>query len=100
MQNEAKQEANLKLKQASGVVKEETGHKPPMHLRQGNIIEELFSLMEEEKNINVLVLATNTDDNGPGPIISALTNKEYTRLRIPIMIVPGKFTKDQISQIS
>ena len=53
-----------------------------------------------QKDINVLVLATNIDDKGPGPIISSLISKEYSNLRIPIMIVPGNFTKDHISLIT
>ena len=56
--------------------------------------------LKEEKNINVLVLAARIDEKGPGPIISELTTKEYARLRIPIMIVPGNFSKDHISQIT
>ena len=33
--------------------------------------------IEEEKNINVLVLAANVDAKGPGPIINSLVSKEY-----------------------
>ena len=51
-------------------------------------------------NINVLVLAARIDEKGPGPIISELTTKEYARLRIPIMIVPGNFSKEHIALIN
>ena len=100
MQNEAREEAELKLQKASAIVKQETGQTPVLHLREGKIIDELISLIEEEKNINVIVLAANVDDKGPGPIISDLTSKNYFRLRIPVMIVPGNFTKDHISLIT
>ena len=100
MNNEAREEAELKLQKASSIVKEETGQTPILHIREGNPIDEIISLIEEEKNINVLVLAANNDEKGPGPIISALTTKEYSRFRIPIMIVPGNFTKEHIAQIT
>ena len=100
MQNEAREEAELKLQQASTIVKESTGIMPVLHVREGEIIPELIKLIEEEENINVLVLAANIDDKGPGPIITSLVSKEYSNLRIPVMIVPGNFTKDHISLIT
>ena len=100
MQNEAREEAELKLKQASNIVKESTGIMPVLHLREGEIISELIKLIEEEENINVLVLAANVDEKGPGPIINSLVSKEYSRLRIPVMIVPGNFSIDHISLIT
>ena len=100
MKNEAREEAELKLQQAAAIVKSSTGLTPVLQLREGKIIDELIALIEEEKNINVLVLAANVDEKGPGPIISSLTTKEYTRLRIPVMIVPGNFSKEHIALIT
>ena len=100
MKNEAREEAELRLQQASLIVKESTGLTPVLQLREGEIISELIALIEEEKNINVLVLAAKVDEKGPGPIISALTTKEYSRLRIPVMIVPGNFSKEHIALIT
>lgn len=100
MKNEAREEAEIRLQKASTIVKVSTGLTPVLHLREGKIIDELIDLIEEEKNINVLVLAAKVDEKGPGPIISALTTKEYSRLRIPIMIVPGNFSKEHIALIS
>ena len=100
MKNEAREEAELRLQNASKIVKKSTGLNPLLKIREGNSIDELIALIEEEKNINVLVLAANVDEKGPGPIVSALTSKEYSRLRIPVMIVPGNFSKDHIAQIT
>ena len=100
MQNEAREEAESKLQQAATIVKESTGIMPVLHVREGEVIPELIKLIEEEENINVLVLAANVDEKGPGPIINSLVSKEYSRLRIPVMIVPGNFSKDHISLIT
>lgn len=101
MKNEAREEAESNLNQASTIVKESTGLTPVLQLREGKVMDELIALIEEEKNINVLVLAAKVDDDkGPGPIINALTTKEYSRLRIPIMIVPGNFSKEHIALIT
>ena len=102
MKNEAREEAEKVLNNAATIVKESTGIVPVLHTREGEIISELKKLIEEEEDINVLVLAANTNENekNPGPIINALVSREISTLRIPIMIVPGNFSKDHISQIT
>ena len=102
MKNEAREEAEKVLNTAATIVKDTTGIVPVLHTREGEIISELKKLIEEEEDINVLVLAANTNENAknPGPIINALISREISTLRIPIMIVPGNFSKDHISQIT
>ena len=102
MKNEAREEAEKQLHLAAKIVKESTGIMPVLHTREGELITELKKLIEEEEGINVLVLAANTNENekNPGPIINALVSKEISTLRIPVMIVPGNFSKDHISQIT
>ena len=102
MQNEAREEAEARLQNASLLVKENTGTIPVLHIREGEIITELKKLIDEEKNINVLVLAAKNDDKSkdPGPIITSLVSNEITNLRVPIMIVPGNFSEEHISHIT
>ena len=102
MKNEAREEAEKKLKYASSVVKESTGILPVLHVREGEIIQELKSLIDEEKNINVLVVAAKVDEKekNPGPIINSLVSKELSNFRIPIMIVPGNFSSEHIALIT
>ena len=102
MQNEAREEAEKRLKHASNIVKNITGIIPILYVREGEVIKELKALIEEEKNINVLVLAANVDEknNDPGPIISSLVSKELSNLRIPVMIIPGNFSKEHIALIT
>jgi len=102
MKNEARDEAEKLLNNAATVVKASTGSMPILYNREGEVITELKKLIAEEKNINVLVLAANSNENekNPGPIINALVTKEISDLRIPVMIVPGNFSKEYISQIT
>ena len=102
MQNEAREDAEKKLQHASSVVKESTGTLPVLQVREGEIIQELKSLIEEEKNINVLVVAAKVDEKekNPGPIINSLIGKELSNFRVPIMIVPGNFSSEHIALIT
>tara|TARA_B100000029_G_C17564196_1_gene954490 strand:- start:95 stop:568 length:474 start_codon:yes stop_codon:yes gene_type:complete len=102
MQNEAREEAEKKIKYASKIVRESTGSVPVVQIREGEVIHELKSLIDEEKNINVLVIGANVNEKetNPGPIINSLVSKELSNFRIPIMIVPGNFTNEHINLIA
>ena len=62
----------------------------------------LLLRIDEEKNINVLVLAANSDPKSKesNVIINSLVSQEITNLRVPVMIVPGNFSKDHIALIT
>ena len=102
MKEEARDEAEAILKKAASFVKGRTGDLPALSIREGETISELKKLIDEEKTINVLVLAASTDSNSknPGPIITSLVTNEITNLRVPIMIVPGNFSIEHIAQIT
>ena len=102
MKNEARDTAELLLQKAASHVKDKTGEMPTLAIREGETITELKKIIEEEKNINVLVLAANSDpkNKDSNTIINSLLSQEITNMRIPIMIVPGNFSKDHIALIS
>ncbi len=102
MKNEARDEAEKLLQKAANHVKEKTGEMPALTLREGETISELKKLIEEEENINVLVLAANSDpkNKDSNTIINSLLSQEITNMRVPIMIVPGNFSKDHIALIT
>ena len=77
-----------------------TGKVPVLYIREGDRSEELFKLMDEEPTISILVLATGTEASGPGPIISNILGKGMRRLHVPITIVPGSLTVEEIDAIT
>jgi nucleotide-binding universal stress UspA family protein len=76
------------------------GTVPVVYIREGRAQDELVALINEEPTISILVLAAGTGQSGPGPLISYLTGKQAARLRIPITIVPGGLTVEQIDALS
>jgi nucleotide-binding universal stress UspA family protein len=76
------------------------GSMPIVYIREGRPQEELLALISEEPDISILVLAASTGQAGPGPLISYLAGKPVARLRIPITIVPGGLTLEQIDALS
>ena len=102
MKNEAREEAENILQKAASYVKEKTGEMPALAVREGETITELKKLIDEEENINVLVLAANSDPKSKesNVIINSLVSHEITNMRVPVMIVPGNFSKDHIALIT
>jgi nucleotide-binding universal stress UspA family protein len=99
MREERRAEAEEMLQVLSSVVQKRTKTMPALYIREGKIREELIKLIDEETDISVLVLGAATGE-GPGPIVSYLVGKMAGRLRIPITIVPGALSDEQIDAIT
>ena len=65
-------------------------------IREGRKAEEIEKLIAEDKDIAILVLASGTSSEGPGPLVSAFTGKGATALPIPVTIVPGGLSEEAI----
>jgi nucleotide-binding universal stress UspA family protein len=76
------------------------GAMPIVYIREGRRRDELLALIAEEPTISILVLAAGTGAEGPGPLVSALAGKAAARLRIPIAIVPGGLSMEQVDALS
>jgi len=100
MREEAREEAESLMQKLSSEVKEWSGNYPVVHMRDGDIREELEKLLAEEKGISVLVLAASTETSGPGPLISHLIGKGGARIRVPVTIVPGSLSDEEIVAIT
>lgn len=100
MKQERREEAEASLQSYSEKVQAWTGKMPMLYIREGSPSEELFALIDEEPNISILVLAADTSQSGPGPLVEALVGKMSGRLRIPFTIVPGSLDDGQIDSLT
>lgn len=100
MRAEARQEAETLLQRMATEVNEISGQLPVLYVREGNPRDELIKLINEEPQVSILVLAADTSPGGPGPLVTAMTGKFVGRLRVPITIVPGHLTNEQITAIT
>jgi nucleotide-binding universal stress UspA family protein len=100
MHEEAREEAEMLLHRMANEVYTCSGETPVLFVREGDAREELLKLLDEEPTISVLVLAAGTGSEGPGPLITALTGKFSNRLHLPLTIVPGSLTDEEILRIT
>jgi nucleotide-binding universal stress UspA family protein len=97
---ESREEAEQLVQRLCEEIAPIAGTMPIVYIREGRRTDELLALIAEEPSISILVLAAGTGPEGPGPLITYLTGKPAARLRIPITIVPGGLTLEQLDAVS
>ncbi|PPR63250.1 MAG: hypothetical protein CFH10_00573 [Alphaproteobacteria bacterium MarineAlpha4_Bin2] len=100
MRAEAREVGEELLQKYSAEVQRRTGKIPILFIREGDRSEELFKLMAEEPSISILVLASGADNKGPGPIISYIMAKGVRQLHVPVTVVPGSLSEEEINAIT
>jgi len=100
MREERREEAEALLQKLSGEVAELCGSLPIVYIREGRRRDELMALLDEEPSISVLVLAAGTGAEGPGPLVTQLVGKMSGKMRVPVTVVPGSLSDDQIAVLT
>lgn len=97
MRDEAHAEAEGMLFEAAKLVNELAGIIPELVIPYGLATECLHQLLKADPDISILVLASGTGKEGPGPLVSMFGAAVQA---IPVTIVPGNFTPDQIDALA
>ena len=97
MKDEAHAEAEALLHAAAKTVNDLSGILPELVIPYGTVTECLGKLLKEDKDISILVLASGTAKEGPGPLVSLFATSVQT---IPVTIVPGNFSDEQIDALA
>ncbi len=82
----------LNLASFEGVASEEV-------IREGTKGEEIRKVIDGDEDIAILVLAAAVDNEGPGPLVSSLGNTAGA-FPVPVAIVPGHLTDDELDAMS
>jgi nucleotide-binding universal stress UspA family protein len=67
-------------------------------IREGEAAEEIERVIDEDRDVAILVLAASTSGEGPGPLVTHFANRANA-LPIPLTIVPGRMSDDEIIAI-
>ncbi|HYA07448.1 MAG TPA: universal stress protein [Xanthobacteraceae bacterium] len=99
MRAEAHEEADAQLGKYVARAKAIAGITPERVVREGDKAEEILKLIDEDEDIFILVLAAGTGSEGPGPLVTTIgrTAGDYP---IPVAIVPGHLTDEEIDALS
>jgi len=80
-------------------MRDKQGVDPELVIREGEPLDEILAQVNEDREIGVLVLGAGTGRKGPGPLVTAMTKSAGT-LPIPMTIVPGELSKEQLEAIT
>lgn len=64
-------------------------------IREGDGAEEIEKVIDQDRDIAILVLAASISGEGPGPLVTHFANRANA-LPIPLTIVPGRMTDEEI----
>ena len=98
-----RQEAEASLQLSAEYVQAETGLPPEFLIVEADSTRAaLKQALSEDPDIKILVLAAAAGRGGPGPLVSAIA-KDGVRFgdrKVPITIVPGDLTDDEIAALA
>lgn len=100
MVEEAQGEAEKRLEEAAKEARTAAGVDPERVIRVGDRSEAITALINEDEDISFLVLAAGTNKEGPGPLVSSLAGKIASTFPVPIVVVPGSLTDEEIDALA
>jgi len=99
MRAEAHEEANAVLDRHAARISSITGVMPERVIREGEKVDEMLKLIDEDEDIAALILAAGTSNEGPGPLVSSLA-KTAGDFPIPVAVVPGHLSDEDLDTMS
>jgi nucleotide-binding universal stress UspA family protein len=100
MAEEAREGAENALHGAAKVVNDILGAMPELIIREGLTAETICALLAEDRAISILVLAAGTAKEGPGPLVTAIAGTAGGAYPIPVTVVPGSLSDEEIDALA
>ena len=100
MVEEAREEAEKWIEAAAREARSAAGVEPEQMIRVGERAEEIIRLIREDEDISFLVLAAGNSKDGPGPLVTTLAGRAVSTFPVPIVIVPGGLTDEEIDALA
>ncbi len=98
MRAEAREEAEATLAKTAQYVRENVGIEPELVIREGKATDEIHELIEEDRDIAILVLAAGSTKDGPGPLVASISGRSAA-FPIPVTVLPDSLTNEEIESL-
>ncbi|THV23929.1 universal stress protein [Peteryoungia ipomoeae] len=99
MRAEAREEAEGVMAKAAQTVRDTIGIEPEIVIREGSAFAEINGLIEEDRDIAILVLAAGSSTKeGPGPLVSMIAGRGAA-FPIPVTVLPENLTNEEIDAL-
>lgn len=98
MKAEAREAGEAQLEKFAGFIRQRANIGPELVLREGETVEELSQLIEDDQDIALLVLASGDGSEGPGPLVTSIAGGGA--FSIPVVVVPGAMSYEDIESVT
>jgi nucleotide-binding universal stress UspA family protein len=99
MRAEALEDADAELSRAAARAKSIAAITAERVIREGDPVEQIREVIDQDADIAMLVLAANPGAEGPGPLVSAITAASGS-FPIPVVLVRGDLPDTEIDALS
>ena len=99
MREEARDRINAHFEVFAKWMRDKHQVNPELVIREGEVVSEILSQIRDDSEVDILVLGAAIDRKGPGPLVTQLS-KLSGSLEVPIVIVPGSLSKEQLQALS
>jgi nucleotide-binding universal stress UspA family protein len=99
MRAEARERIEVHFNVFAKWMHDKQGVDPELVIREGVPVDEILAQVLDDRDVGVLVLGAGTGRKGPGPLVTALTKSAGT-LPVPMTIVPGELSKEQLEAVT
>ena len=100
MREEAREEAEELLQKLAVEVQQQSTILPELVVREGAVRDAVVKLIDDDKTIRILVLGAGTGSEWPGPLVTQLAGKMSGALRVPVTVVPGNLSDEQLDLLT
>lgn len=101
MKAEAREAAEVRLSALCDEVQAQAGRRPHFAIREGKKSDAVLDYISEPENsVAVLVLGAGSDGEGPGPLVASLAGQLSGTFKVPIVIVPGGMSLEEIDAVT
>ena len=98
MRAEAREEAEATVAKTAQIVRETIGIEPEVVVCEGSATEQIHRVIEEDRDIAILVLAARSAKEGPGPLVSSIAGRSAA-FPIPVTVLPDSLTNEEIDAL-
>ncbi len=98
-EEEFRKEAESKMEEFERLILEKCSKKPKKFIMKGDRITCIQEFLKSNRFISNLILASSGEKSGPGPLISGFTGKYMSSLHVPLTIIPGNLSEEEIDNL-
>ncbi|MDQ8027639.1 MAG: universal stress protein [Brevundimonas sp.] len=102
IERQTRAEAEAELNKWAAEAAERSGSTPVLVIERGEAQASIRKVVGEDPDIKILVLAAGEGGRGPGPLVAAVVKQgaAFTGRKLPVTIVPGELTEQDIEDLA